>query len=158
MEHSENQLLDPETSQPIVSERVLVNGNETQLTLTGDGFLRWTDGGQRCLIVEKEVLGFAADGPKIRIRTIVNVRECGIWCIEGSVALVRKDFVFQPLSEDSLRLWCENLRECIGSLGKFRAFFRFLFRSGMFCLGDGKMQGWKGKGKENFGKLCAFSV
>ncbi|KAB1221898.1 Sphingosine kinase 1 [Morella rubra] len=126
MEHSENQLLDPETSQPIVSERVLVNGNETQLTLTGDGFLRWKDGGQRCLIVEKEVLGFAADGPKIRIRTIVNVRECGIWCIEGSVALVRKDFVFQPLSEDSLRLWCENLRECIGSLGRPKRLFVFV--------------------------------
>jgi sphingosine kinase len=114
----------PENLPPIVSERVLVNGNITLLTLTSDGRLRWTERGQRSLTVEKDVLGFATEGPKIRIRAVVEGgdRLCFFW---SRAAPVRKDFVFQPLSEDSLTLWCQKLREFIDSLGKFSVFYCF---------------------------------
>ncbi|KAK3188101.1 hypothetical protein Dsin_027662 [Dipteronia sinensis] len=103
--------------QAIMSDRVLVNGTITPLTLTGDGVLRWSGGGQRSLTVEKEVLGFVAEGSRIRIRTVLEGGG-GICCGESSGGLVRKDFVFEPLSEDSQRLWCEKLREYIDSLGR----------------------------------------
>lgn len=126
----------PENPPPIVSERVLVNGDITQLTLTGDGRLSWTERGQRSLTVEKDVLGFATEGPKIRIRAVVEGGDR--ICLFGSRgAPVRKDFVFQPLSEDSLRLLCQRLREYIDSLGKFRVY--------SVCVLFG---GWEHAGKE----------
>ncbi|TXG47295.1 hypothetical protein EZV62_026589 [Acer yangbiense] len=101
--------------QAIMSDRVLVNGTITQLTLTGDGVIRWSGGGQLSLTVEKEVLGFVAEGSRIRIRTVLEGGG-GICCGESPGGLVRKDFVFELLSEDSQRLWCEKLREYIDSL------------------------------------------
>ncbi|KAK2644190.1 hypothetical protein Ddye_019385 [Dipteronia dyeriana] len=111
--------------QAIMSDRVLVNGAITPLTLTGDGVLRWSGGGQRSLTVEKEVLGFVAEGSRIRIRTVLEGGG-GICCGESSGGLVRKDFVFEPLSEDSQRLWCEKLREYIDSLGRPKRLFIFV--------------------------------
>lgn len=120
----------PENTPPILSEQVLVSGNITPLTLTSDGRLRWTDGCQRCLTVKKDVLGFATEGPKIRIRAVVQGGD-KICMFESSGRPVRKDYVFEPLSEDSLRLWCEKLREYIDSLGKFRVFFVKLWPFGV---------------------------
>lgn len=45
---------------------------------------------------------------------------------ESSGRPVRKDYVFEPLSEDSLRLWCEKLREYIDSLGRPKRLFVFV--------------------------------
>ncbi|KAF5475600.1 hypothetical protein F2P56_007392 [Juglans regia] len=117
--------MDQPESLPILSDRVLVNGGVTPLTLTADGRLRWTERSQRSLKVEKEVLGFSAEGPKIRIRAIVEGGG-GIFCIGSARNLVRKDFVFQPLSEDSLVLWCQRLREYIDSLGRPKHLFVLL--------------------------------
>lgn len=66
--------------------------------------------------VEKEVLGFSTDGPKIRIKALVEDRG-GLWCFGNGGGLARKEFVFQPLSEESRALWCLKLRECIDLLG-----------------------------------------
>jgi sphingosine kinase len=127
----------PDNTRPILSERVLVSGNITPLTLTSDGKLRWTEGCQRCLTVKKDVLGFATEGPKIRIRAVVEGGDKS--CFGSSGDPVRKDYVFEPLSEDSLRLWCEKLREYIDSLGKFRVlWFRFVFCLGMEKCRKGK--------------------
>ncbi|KAK0578307.1 hypothetical protein LWI29_008386 [Acer saccharum] len=111
--------------QAIMSDRVLVNGTITQLTLTGDGVIRWSGGGQLSLTVEKEVLGFVAEGSRIRIRTVLEGGG-GICCGESPGGLVRKDFVFELLSEDSQRLWCEKLREYIDSLGRPKRLFIFV--------------------------------
>ncbi|PQQ07253.1 sphingosine kinase 1-like isoform X1 [Prunus yedoensis var. nudiflora] len=117
----------PESAQPqpVLSDRVLINDTVTSVTLFADGVLRWSERGQRSLIVEKEVLGFAAEGPKIRIRALVEDGD-GICCVASRGAVVRKEFVFKPLSEDSHRLWCQKLREHIDSLGRPKRLFVFV--------------------------------
>ncbi|WCJ26945.1 sphingosine kinase 1 [Euphorbia peplus] len=110
----------------IISENVSVNGTVTLLTLTSDGVLRWTERRQRCLIVEKQVLGFVVEGDnKVRIRTLVDNGD-GVCCGGSNGALVRKDFVFQALTEDSGRLWCRKLRDYLDSLGRPRRLFVFV--------------------------------
>ena len=99
MEQPEN----PE--QPIMADQVIVNGCVTELTLTSNGKLKFTERGQRSLTVEKEVLGFATEGSKIKIRAIVEGGGGGICWVASSGALVRKDIVVESLSEDSLSLW-----------------------------------------------------
>ena len=105
----------------LFSDRVKINGVVTLMTLTVNGQLRWSD---RCLVVEKEILGFVVNGSKIKIRTIVETG-AGICCGGNKGALVRKNFAFEPLSDDLLRLWCDNLQNYIDSLGK-RTFSYFL--------------------------------
>lgn len=122
---------------PLVSDRVVVNGTVSPLTLSEAGELRWWEGGQRCLAMEKEVLGFSTDGPKIKIRAVVQ-GGAGICCVAGRGTMVRKEFVFQLLSKDMQSLWCQKLREYIDSLGNSRVFLlsRFGF---VMCLIPGKM-------------------
>ncbi|CAN6689911.1 unnamed protein product [Malus baccata var. baccata] len=102
----------PESATPesLISDRVLINGVVTPVTLFSDGVLRWSQRAERSLIVEKDVLGFAAEGPKIRIRAL-------LW---------RKDLVFEPLFEESHRLWCQKLRDYIDSLGRPKRLFVFV--------------------------------
>ncbi|GMN50902.1 hypothetical protein TIFTF001_020067 [Ficus carica] len=114
---------EPEPSQGLVfSDRVTVNGDYTPLTLSDDGVIRWPEGAQRCLNVEKEVLGFATDGLKIKIRTLVESGD-GIACFGSRGALVRKTFAFHFSSQDSQSLFCLKLRECIDSLGRPKRLF-----------------------------------
>ncbi|XVE87943.1 hypothetical protein DITRI_Ditri19aG0029200 [Diplodiscus trichospermus] len=107
----------PQNVSPILTDRVLVNGTVIPLTFTGDGKLLWTGKGERCLSVEKEVLGFALEGSKIRVKAFVEKRD-GICCSGNRGDLVRQSFVFEPLSEDSLRLWSQKLRDYLDSLGR----------------------------------------
>ncbi|XP_050290569.1 sphingosine kinase 1-like [Quercus robur] len=123
--------------QPIVSDRVIINGSETPLTLTADGKLRMWERGQRCLTVKKEVLGFVTEGSKIRIRAVVKGGGAGICCVASKGALVRKDFVFQPLSNDSLNLWSQKLRQYIDSLGKYLNFLILILTINFFLVGTG---------------------
>ena len=112
----------PQTNQPTgpaISDRVLIDGTVTPLTLTADGRLLCSTQGQRSLSIEKEVLGFAEEGSRIRIKAVVD-GEDGSCCVSGRGNLVRKDFVFEPLSDDSRMLWCVKLRECVDSLGNVR--------------------------------------
>lgn len=109
--------MDQHEVEPIISDRVLINGALTLVTLLVDGRLLWSENGQRCLTIEKEVLGFAIEGPKIRIKAIVQGGD-GICCVGSGGKLTRKDFVFQTISEDSHKLWCQKLREYVDSLGR----------------------------------------
>ncbi|XP_050369476.1 sphingosine kinase 1 isoform X1 [Argentina anserina] len=117
----------PDSSRPVLSDRVLINGVVTPLTLFADGVLRWTEKAHRSLIVEKEVLGVKLEGPKIRIGALVDAG-AGIFCVSsgGGGALVRKDLVFEPLSHDSQKLWCQKLLEYIDSLGRPKRLFVFV--------------------------------
>ncbi|KAJ0017834.1 hypothetical protein Pint_10726 [Pistacia integerrima] len=108
-----------------LSDRVLINGTVVRVTLTADGKLQWTEGFQRTLTLEKEVLGFAVDSNKIKIRAVIE-KENGICCGGSTGGLVRKDFVFEPLSQESQRLWCQKLREYLDSLGRPKRLFIFM--------------------------------
>lgn len=110
----------------ILNHRVLLpDGTVTPMILTTDGWLQWSEKSQRRLSVDKEVLGFSMDGPKIRIKALVEDHG-GLRCFGSSGALVRKEFVFQPLSEESRALWCLKLRECIDLIGNIIARNSFL--------------------------------
>lgn len=135
----------------IIADRVIVNGVVTPLTLTGDGLLRWTEKGQRCLSVEKEVLGFSMDGNTVRVRAFVEGGN-GICCVGSTGDLVRKDFIFEPLSHDSRTLWSQKLREYIDSLGIFLLITNFWFQLTYFCLVDVQM--WNGR--EIHGNFSVF--
>ncbi|KAM6585040.1 hypothetical protein CsatB_012042 [Cannabis sativa] len=111
--------------QPIFSDTVIVNGSISPLTLTADGFLRWSESGQRGLTVEKEVLGFATDGPKIKIRALIETGD-RICCAPNRGALVRTNFVFEFMSQDAQRLFCHKLRQYIDSLGRPKRVFVFV--------------------------------
>lgn len=139
--NNDPQMDPPETSQPpppppppAISDRVLIDGTVAPVTLTADGRLVWSGGRQRSLSVEKEVLGFDAEGPRIRIKAVVDDGSDRACCVGGGGGLARKDYVFEPLSEESKKLWCEKLRDCMDSLGNSSLFCcGFEFR---FCLFD----------------------
>ncbi|XP_044497287.1 sphingosine kinase 2 isoform X4 [Mangifera indica] len=132
-------------AQDSLSDRVLVNGTIVSATLTADGKLSWTEGFHRTLTLENEVLGFAVDANKIRIRAVIE-EESRIWCGGRTGGLMRKDFVFEPLSQESRRLWCQKLREYLDSLGmfskmlsKFICLFRFMLcRMFVFYFCEGR--------------------
>lgn len=132
-------------AQDSLSDRVLVNGTIVSATLTADGKLSWTEGFHRTLTLENEVLGFAVDANKIRIRAVIE-EESRICCGGRTGGLMRKDFVFEPLSQESRRLWCQKLREYLDSLGmfskmlsKFICLFRFMLcRMFVFYFCEGR--------------------
>ncbi|KAK4271532.1 hypothetical protein QN277_020216 [Acacia crassicarpa] len=115
----------PDHRKPVISDQVLVNGILTPVSLLSDGTLWCLDGGKRCLHLEKEVLGFVTDGPDIRIKSLVDSRRSGCFPTNRG-KLVRKDIVFQSLSEESQRLWCQNLREFLDSFGRPKRLFIFV--------------------------------
>ncbi|KAK9082172.1 hypothetical protein Syun_031621 [Stephania yunnanensis] len=107
----------------IPRERVRVNGTLTTAKLSGDGELQWEEEEEaegrprrrRSLSVEREVLGVAAEGSRIVVRAFVEKENR--WCCGGNRRVrEREDFVFEPLSADSQRLWCVKIQECIDSL------------------------------------------
>lgn len=98
---------------PVLSNRVQINGISVPLTLTAGGQLRWPD---RCLSIEKDVLGFIIEGSRIKINAVIE-SGAGICCGGDGGAPLRKTFTFEPLSEDSLRLWKQRLHAVLDSLG-----------------------------------------
>lgn len=114
--------MDQSGGEILISERILVNKIPTLVSFTSDGRIRWFDSAQRCVTLEKEVLGFTPEGSRIRIRAVAESGD-GICCVGSGGALVRKDYVFEPLSDDSKRLWCQKLQEYIDSLGRPKSLF-----------------------------------
>ncbi|KAF6163272.1 hypothetical protein GIB67_025136 [Kingdonia uniflora] len=110
-----------ELETPTVSSQVKINESLTSLSLTSDGKLRWTDDNtkERCLTMEKEVLGFETEGSIIRVKSLVE-KESGFYCCGGGSqgVRVRKDFVFEPLGLESQRVWCQKLQDCIDSFDR----------------------------------------
>lgn len=114
-----------ETGEFVLSDRILVNGTRTAVTLTTDGILRWEDHGIfRSLVIEKQVLGFSTEGSQIKIRALVE--SGGGICFGSKGNLVRKCFVFEPLSPESVELWSQKLQEYIDSLGRPKRLFIFV--------------------------------
>ncbi|KAL5730053.1 sphingosine kinase [Ranunculus cassubicifolius] len=114
--------MEPQSQQPI-SERVKVNRTLTTLTITSDGKLQWTNGRERSVTVEKEVLGFGIDGLTVTVRALVN-QESGFCCIVKSQGIRRReDFVFEFLTEDSMTIWCTKLQELIDLLDRPKRLF-----------------------------------
>ncbi|KAK3431665.1 hypothetical protein EUGRSUZ_E03468 [Eucalyptus grandis] len=114
---------------PAISDRVLIGGTVDPVTLTADGSLVWPGGRHRSLSVEEEVLGVDAEGPRIRIKALVDdgAGDRACWAGgKGGGGLVRKDVVFEPLSEESRRLWCDKLRGCLDSLDRPKKLFILL--------------------------------
>lgn len=110
----------------LLSDQVGTNGHTTAATLSPGGLLSW---GDRRLDIEKQVLGFSVEGFKIKIRAVVEAEaEAGaaICCCSGKSTLIRKTFVLELLSSDSLRNWTQKLQEYLDSLGIFYLFFTFL--------------------------------
>lgn len=104
-----------EQEECIISDQVRINGRTTAAALSAAGQLRWDD---RRLDIEKEVLGFSVDGFKVKIRAVVEAG-AGICCCGGKSSLIRRTFVLELLSNDSLRIWTQKLQEYLDSLGKF---------------------------------------
>lgn len=105
-----------------ISDTLKVNGIETVVCFTAGGRLRWSN---RCLSVEKEVLGFSADDSKMKIKALIEGK-AGICCGSGKGDLVRKSFSFEPLFEHQLPLWTQKLQQYIDSLGKNQNFDKFI--------------------------------
>ncbi|XP_009794880.1 sphingosine kinase 1 [Nicotiana tabacum] len=115
--------MDPkDTGAPVLSDRVQINGIVVPLTLTAGGQLRWPD---RCLSIEKDVLGFVVEGSRIKIKAVIE-SGAGICCAGDGGAPLRKTFTFEPLSEDSLRLWNQRLQAVLDSLGRPKKLFVLL--------------------------------
>ncbi|ESQ55218.1 hypothetical protein EUTSA_v10025052mg [Eutrema salsugineum] len=105
------------SSPAIISDRVQVNGIVTPLTLTADGELWWTESGRRKSTAVKDILSFVVESNKVRVKTLVE-RGGGICCGETAGDYARKDFVFEPLSDESRKLWCDKLHQHLESLGR----------------------------------------
>ena len=67
---------------------------------------------------EKEILSFAVEGNKVRVKTLVESTGSSSSCCGGSGGdYARKEFVFEPLYDESRKLWCDKLRQRLHSLG-----------------------------------------
>lgn len=107
--------MDPtDAGAPLLSDRVQINGKKVPMTLSTGGKLRWPD---RCLSIEKDVLGFTVEGSRIKINAVIESGP-GICCAGNGGAPMRKTFTFEPLSEDSLRLWNQRLQSILDSFGR----------------------------------------
>lgn len=104
----------------IIIDLVFIDGELGMVKLTADGVLEAIEYGEpsRYWTVKKDVLGFVVEGKKIRIKTVVE-REEGICCCEfgGDGDYSRRDFVFEPFSEDARNRFCFRLRRYLDSLG-----------------------------------------
>ncbi|GMH05393.1 hypothetical protein Nepgr_007233 [Nepenthes gracilis] len=110
----------------VISNPVLIDGNLTPLTLHADGWLRWFErGDEKWMNVEKEVVGVSMEGSRITLRRAV---ESGgrYLCVTTTGSLVTKNFVFEPCSEISPKLWYQKLREYLDSLGRPKRLFIFV--------------------------------
>ncbi|XP_051125379.1 sphingosine kinase 1-like [Andrographis paniculata] len=106
----------------ILSEQVRADGEVTTASLSTAGELRWSG---RRLDVEKEVLGFSVDGYKIKIRAAVR-DESGVCCFGVEDALIRKTYVLELFSDESLRTWTESFQKYLDSLGRPKKLFVFV--------------------------------
>ncbi|XP_038987701.1 sphingosine kinase 2-like isoform X2 [Phoenix dactylifera] len=131
-----------------LTKRIRVNGVPAEASLAADGTLRWRagDGGERCLAVESEVLGFEAEGQRITLRAFVGASR-GASC--GGVSFgkrTRRDYVLELPTEEPVLQWSQRLRDCIKSLEtKYQLHAQEIARSlgllkydGIVCVsGDG---------------------
>ncbi|KAG0500706.1 hypothetical protein HPP92_000778 [Vanilla planifolia] len=109
-------------------ERIQVNGQRAEASLSAGGELLWRiDGGvEQRLVIDSQVLGFAAEGKEIKIRSFVGDLEgpsCGRGDLERSVM---KEFVLEMPTEMVAEIWSQRLQGCIDSLGRPKRLFIIL--------------------------------
>ncbi|CAO2823778.1 unnamed protein product [Amaranthus hypochondriacus] len=106
----------------LISETVFLNGTQLLLTLNSDGTLRWVDvGNQKCLSLEKEVLGVSIEGSRIILKCVIKGGNGGIlFCFHQES--VRRNLVIEA-SEESLHVWFQKLRDFIDSFGRPKRLF-----------------------------------
>lgn len=104
----------------LISETVFLNGTQLLLTLNSDGTLRWVDvGNQKCLSLEKEVLGISLEGSRIILKCVVKTNNGGILFCFPSEESARRKLVIEVSSNESLHVWFQKLREFLDSLGNY---------------------------------------
>ncbi|GAB2211261.1 hypothetical protein Droror1_Dr00016554 [Drosera rotundifolia] len=122
---------DNEPSIIIHSDRVVIDGTLTPLTLFSDGRLRWEwEGIERWIDVEKEVVGVETMGSRrIVIKRAVEIGG-GLNCLGSAAAaggLGIKEFVFEVNDEDGAgQVWGQKLKEYLDSLGRPKRLFIFV--------------------------------
>ena len=106
----------------LISETVFLNGTQLLLTLNSDGTLRWVDvGNQKCLSLEKEVLGVSVEGSRIILKCVIKGGNGGIlFCFHEES--IRRNLVIEVSSEESLHVWFQKLTDFIDSLGNYLLF------------------------------------
>jgi len=65
----------------------------------------------------KEILSFVVEGNKVRVKTLVE-KGGGICCRGSAGDYARNDFVFEPLSDESRKLWSDKFHQHLVSLGR----------------------------------------
>ncbi|XP_059283257.1 sphingosine kinase 2-like isoform X2 [Lycium ferocissimum] len=101
-------------AEDVTAVPVGVNGVITPLTLTEEGKLLWQE---NYLSIEKEVLGFSIEGKKIIFKAVEENNGGGICCGGNTgVTVRRRSFIFELVSEDSMRIWSQKIQEYIDSL------------------------------------------
>ncbi|KAJ0966014.1 hypothetical protein J5N97_027152 [Dioscorea zingiberensis] len=116
-------------TQPLMlREMIRVDGATADVSFdVSRGELRWrsTAGGDRCLTIESEVLGFETDGVKIKVRAFLGALNLkGASCGDQSCGKrARKDFVLEMPSVQCAMLWREKLDDRINSFGRPRRLF-----------------------------------
>ncbi|KAL9274521.1 Sphingosine kinase 1-like protein [Drosera capensis] len=124
-------VFDNEPSIIIHSDRVVIDGTLTPLTLFSDGRLRWEwEGIERWIDVEKEVVGVETKGSRrIVIKRAVEIGG-GLNCLGSAAAagdLGIKEFVFEVNDEEGAgQLLGQKLKEYLNSLGRPKRLFIFV--------------------------------
>ncbi|KAG0477227.1 hypothetical protein HPP92_013631 [Vanilla planifolia] len=112
-------------------ERIRVNGHPAEASLSGSGEIWWRfngecGGGNRCLDVESEVLGFVAEGREITIRAFLSELKGQPRGSEELGKRVRKEFVLEMSSDVVAESWSERLGDYMNSLGRPKRLFIIL--------------------------------
>ncbi|XP_057537188.1 sphingosine kinase 1-like [Amaranthus tricolor] len=116
--------LQESSSSVILSETVTLNGTQLPLTFNSNGTLQWIDlGNQKCLSLEKEVLGISLEGSRIILKCVVKTNNGGILFCFPSEESARRKLVIEVSSNESLHVWFQKLREFLDSLGRPKRLF-----------------------------------
>lgn len=107
----------------IISDQVLIAGTLTPLVLNSGGNLRWLEAGKdRCINLEKEVIGVSLEDSRISVKFAVETTGAGAGVL-CCTTTVRRSFDFQPCSEEFLQIWFQKLREFLDSLDRPKRLF-----------------------------------
>lgn len=116
-----------ETLTLTLTESVRVNGSPAVASLGADGTLRWRSeggAGERCVTLEKEVLGLEAEGRTITVKAFGAAEAKVVSCCggggSGGVGRARRDYVLEMPSDESAARWSARLSDRINLLGRIR--------------------------------------
>ncbi|OAY69958.1 Sphingosine kinase 2 [Ananas comosus] len=119
-----------ETLTLTLTESVRVNGSPAVASLGADGTLRWRSeggAGERCVTLEKEVLGLEAEGRTITVKAFGAAEAKVVSCCggggSGGVGRARRDYVLEMPSDESAARWSARLSDRINLLDRPKRLF-----------------------------------